>query len=103
MEEKKESIFKKLLYTGVGIAAITRERVEETVNELIRDKKITTTEGKKIVDDFIKEMGEKKGDIESQMKNFVEKATHKFKYAKKDDIKDLMERVEELESYVAKK
>jgi len=101
--EKKESIFKKLLYTGVGIAAITKEKVEETVNELISDKKITGEEGKKIVDEFIKEMGEKKGDIETQMKNFVEKTTQKFKYAKKDDIGDLLKRVEELESCVAKK
>lgn len=100
---EKESIFKKLLYTGVGIAAITREKVEETVNELIRDKKITAEEGKKIVDDFIREMTSKKGGLEEQMKSFVEKATSKFKYAKKDDIEELMKRVEELESYVAKK
>ncbi len=103
MEKEKESIFKKLLYTGVGIAAITREKVEETVNELIRDKKITSEEGKKIVDDFVKEFTGKKEDFEAQMKGFVEKATKKFRYAKKDDIEELIKKVEELESYVAKK
>ena len=99
--EKKESIFKKLFYTGVGIAALTKEKVEDVVNDLVKDKKITTEEGKKIIDDFVKTLEDKKVDIEKQMKEFVEKTTKNFSYGKKKDIDKLMKRVEELESYIA--
>ena len=101
--EKKESIFKKLFYTGVGMAAITKEKLEETVNKLVKGNKISSDEGKKIIDDFVKTFEDKKGDFEKQMKEFIEKTTKKYSYAKKKDMDDLMKKVEELESYVAEK
>ena len=101
--EKKESIFKKLLYTGVGMAAITKEKLEDTINNLVKGNKLSADEGKKIIDDFVKNVEGKKGDFEKQMKEFIEKTTKKFRYAKKKDMDDLMKKVEELESYVADK
>ena len=101
--EKKESIFKKLLYTGVGMAAMTKEKLEETVNNLVKGNKLSADEGKKIIDDFVKNVEDKKGDFEKQMREFIEKTTKKFSYAKKKDMDDLMKKVEELESYVADK
>ena len=87
--EKKDSIFKKFLYTGIGIAALTKEKFEKAIDELVKDKKLSTDEGKKIIDDFAKNIEEKKDELEVQMKEFVEKTTSKFKFAKKDEVAEL--------------
>lgn len=100
---EKDSIFKKLLYTGIGIAALTKEKFETAIEELVKDKKLSTEEGKKIMDDFVKNIDNKKDDIEEHMKELVEKATKKFKFAKKDEVDELTKRIEELEAKLAEK
>jgi len=101
--ENKDSIFKKFFYTGIGIAALTKEKFENAIEDLVKDKKLSTDEGKKIMDDFVKNIDGKKDEIEEQMKEFVEKTTKKFKFAKKDEVEELMKRVEELEAKLAAK
>jgi polyhydroxyalkanoate synthesis regulator phasin len=96
--EKKDSFFKKMFYTGIGIAALTKEKFEEAIEELVKDKKMSTDEGKKIIDDFVKNVDSKKDEIEDQMKEFVEKTTKKFKFVKKDEIDELEKRIQELEA-----
>lgn len=96
--EKKDSFLKKMFYTGIGIAAITKEKFEDSIDDLVKRKKMTSEEGKKIIDDFVKSFESKKDEIEEQMKEFVEKTTKKFKFAKQDEITELEKRIAELEN-----
>jgi polyhydroxyalkanoate synthesis regulator phasin len=100
---EKENFFKKLLYTGIGIAAITKEKFEKAVNDLVDDNKLSTDEGKRIMEDLIKNIDSKKDEIEVQMKDFIEKTTQKFKFAKKSETEELEKRIAELEAILAAK
>lgn len=101
--ENVESLFKKFFYTGVGIVALTKEKLEKAINELIDQNKITEEEGKKIVDEFMDNAEKKKDEMENEMKDFVDNAISKFSFATKKDIEELLNRIEELESILAKK
>ncbi len=43
--EEKDSLFKKLFYTGIGLTVTTKEKVEKKVSELVDKNKITAEEG----------------------------------------------------------
>lgn len=50
-----EDLFKNFLYTGVGLVAMTAEKIQKSVGNLIHDGKLSIEEGKKVVDKLVKE------------------------------------------------
>jgi polyhydroxyalkanoate synthesis regulator phasin len=42
-------LFKKVLYTGVGLVANTAEKVQNTIDELVKKGSLNEDEGKKVV------------------------------------------------------
>ncbi len=97
-----EDIFKKFLYTGVGLVAHTAEKIQQSVNKLIDDNKISAEEGKKIIDDFVKNTQTKKDEFESQLKSISEKIIKGLNYAKKEELDELRARIEALEKELKK-
>jgi polyhydroxyalkanoate synthesis regulator phasin len=93
-----DELLKKLLYTGVGLVAITAEKLQTVVNDLVKEEKITTEEGKKLVEDFVKNTESKKDELETQLKQFVEKSVKSFSFATTQQVEDLTARLEALEA-----
>jgi len=93
-----EEIFKKFLYAGVGIVSITAEKLQNIVNDLVKDEKLSIEEGKKIVSDFEKNIDGKREEFESQLKNMTEKTIKSFRFAQKDEVDALKARIEALEA-----
>lgn len=100
--EKIEELFKKFVYTGVGLAAMTGEKLKKAVDDLIKDEKISTKEGEKIVKDFFKSTEEKSKELEEDLKNAVNKVISKFNFAKKEDLDELGKKIADLETKLAK-
>ncbi len=94
----KDSMFKKLLYTGIGLTVTTKEKIEKKIDELVDKNKITAEEGKKLLDEFVKDFDKKKDKLEKEMKDFVKKTAEALKFAKKKDVEDINKRLEEIES-----
>ena len=97
-----EDLFKKFLYTGVGLVTLTADKIQQAVNKLIDDNKISAEEGKKIVDDFIKNTQTKKDEFEAQLKSITERVVHSFDYASSEEVRILRERVDVLEKELKK-
>jgi polyhydroxyalkanoate synthesis regulator phasin len=95
-----EDLLKKILYTGVGIAALTAEKLQQVVDGLIKENKLTKEEGKKIVDDLFENAKTKKDELETQLKSVVEKTVSNFDFATKKEVEALKKRVNVLESKV---
>ena len=93
-----EDSFKKLLYAGVGLAATATEKFEKTVDELVKKGKVTDSEGKRIVEEFLDKTNTKKEEFDEKFKGFVEK----LGYTKNSDVADLRKRIEELEAQLNK-
>ena len=94
-----EDAFKRLLYAGVGIAAEATSKVEKEVDKLVEKGKVTDSEGKKIVEDFLSKSEKTREEFEGKFKEFVEK----FGYSKSADLAELQKRVADLEAKLAKK
>ncbi len=95
--ENLEDLFKKFVYTGVGLVSLTKDRLQKTIDELVKEDKITEKDGKKVVNDFFKNTESKKNELEGQLKNVVDKAVSKFKFATSSNLDELSNRVKVLE------
>jgi polyhydroxyalkanoate synthesis regulator phasin len=97
-------LLKNFVYAGVGLAALTTDKVKETVEDLVEKGKISDTEGKKIIEEFFRSTESKKDDFESKMKSIGDNISSKFDFLKKEDdeVEALKKRIEELEAKLEK-
>lgn len=93
-----EDAFKKLLYAGIGLAATATEKFETTVDELVKKGKVSDTEAKKLIEEFLDKTETKKEDFEDRFQTFVEK----LGYTRNSDVEELRKRVEDLEAQLGK-
>jgi len=100
--KKMESAIKNFLYAGVGLASLTAEKLQKSIDKLIEENKISTGEGKKILDEFFKKTENKKKEFEKQLKKITEEVVNKVQLPKKKDIESLEKRIAALEAKVGK-
>jgi polyhydroxyalkanoate synthesis regulator phasin len=50
-----EDLFRNFLYTGVGLVAMTAEKIQKSVGNLVSEGKLSIDEGKKVVDKLVKD------------------------------------------------
>ena len=96
-----EELIRKFLYAGVGIVALTAEKLQEAVDEMIGEGKVSKDEGKQIVEDFVENMDSKREEFEDRLKQAAENMVSGMKrrqHATKEDIDALMERISALEA-----
>ncbi|OHX68360.1 phasin family protein [Flammeovirga pacifica] len=107
-----EELLKKIVYTGVGITAFTVEKINDVVDKLVAEEKITEEEGKKIVDEIVSNTEAKKEEFETQVKSLAEKFTSSidfdfdkiksmFKGSESEEVEILKARIEALEAQQA--
>lgn len=95
-----EDILKRFLYTGVGLAALTAEKLQESVDELVNKNKLSETEGKKILDDFFNSTEARREEFESKLKESAEQVLDRISLPTKVEVEELQQRVEQLEAEV---
>lgn len=97
-----EDLFKKFMYAGVGLVSLTADKLQKSIDKLVKEEKISAKEGKKIVDDFFKKTESKRRDFEKQLKKTTEEVVKKFDFSKAKEILELNKRVRVLENKMAK-
>ena len=88
-----EDLLKNLFYSGIGFASMTAKKMEEVIDELTEKGKLSEGEGKKIVDDFVKQTEEKRKEFEEKFSTTFDS----FAGPIQDMVNDLKQRIEDLE------
>jgi polyhydroxyalkanoate synthesis regulator phasin len=100
---KKMDTLKNIIYAGVGLASTTSEKIKETINELVEKGKISDTEGKKIIDDFLNSTEDKRAEFENKLKKTGDKISERFDFLNKEkEVDSLKAKIEELENKITK-
>lgn len=97
-----EDLIKKFVYTGVGLASLTAEKLQKSIDKLIDEDKISEKEGRKIVDEFFQKTESKKKSFETQISKIIKEVISKFDFSKAKEILDLNKRVKALENKISK-
>jgi len=80
---------KKAVLFGMGVASLTKERIEKFVEELVEEGDISVEEGRKMVKEFAKNAEKQQKKISKNFKKRVDKALEKMPLATKKDLKKL--------------
>ena len=94
-------LIKKAILTGVGIASLTKDKVEELTKELIDKGKMSEQEGEKLVQDILDRAEESGETLKSQTENLVKNTIAKMHLARTEDIELLKTEIQQLRAEIA--
>ena len=92
-----KEMLKNVLYTGLGAAFLTKEKIEELRKDLIEKGKMSQDEGKQFVDDLIRKSEKAKDQLNLWINKRVEERIDQLNLATKDEIAELRRKIEELQ------
>ncbi len=89
-------LVKKVLLTGVGVAALTKDKIEEVARDFVEKGKMTEKEGRAFVDDLVTRSEESRAELQKQIESRVQKVLEKMDLAKKTEVDALKIELEKL-------
>jgi polyhydroxyalkanoate synthesis regulator phasin len=93
---------KKAALTGVGLALMGKEKVEEVSTKIAKEANLSAEEGKKFVDDMVQEAEESRQKFDQEVQNKVKSTLEKMNITTKEDYDKLEKRVAKLEQELKK-
>ncbi|RZN42915.1 MAG: hypothetical protein EF813_00930 [Methanosarcinales archaeon] len=88
---------RKLGLIGIGVLAITEEKIRQTVDELIEKGEMNREEGKSLVHELLTEKKNQMQELGDRISEDVQNAVDRSKIATKDDVARLEEKIVGLE------
>jgi len=88
MDPKMNPIREAVLF-GIGAAAMTKEKIEEFINKMVKENKLSVDEGKKLFEDTIKKASDFSYKQGAELQKTIKKVIGDMGLATKGDIADL--------------
>ncbi len=89
---------KRTLYAGVGLAFLTRDKIEELGKRMAEEAKLSESDGKKFIDEIVRKSDEARTTLEKAVQSGVDAALVKLDIPRRSDLKVLEARVKALEA-----
>ncbi len=89
-------LLKKTFLTGVGVAALTKEKIEELAKDFVEKGKISEQEGKELVNELVVRSKESRLEFQKQIEDKVLLVLGKMDLAKQSEVDALKGEVAEL-------
>jgi len=94
---------KKAILTGIGLTALTTDKIKESVAELKERYNLSEREGRELVDEILKKSDEAQKTLEKRIRKEVAKVLDELDLATKSDIKELMNQLQKIEKAIGEK
>jgi polyhydroxyalkanoate synthesis regulator phasin len=95
-------LVKKGMMTGIGLALLAKDEVEDLAREFAEKGKMTEKDGKKFLDDLQKRYEEVQGKLEDRIEKMVKDVLKKMDVVTGDELKALKKEIRELKKAVNK-
>jgi polyhydroxyalkanoate synthesis regulator phasin len=95
----RESV-RKIGLIGAGLWAMTEEKIDELVKDLVDKGDISKEEGKKAIQDMLEESKKQKVDLEKKMSDKIQDAISKKDMFTRKDMHELESRIKTLEDEI---
>ncbi|MCK4325839.1 polyhydroxyalkanoate synthesis regulator [bacterium] len=97
-----QDFLKKAFSMSLGALVVTREKVEEVVNELVKKGEVGQEEGERLVRELIEKGEESKKEIETQIERMVKSVTEKLDLPTRKELNELKSEIEQLKKKLGK-
>lgn len=89
-------LIKKAMFTGVGFAALTKDKIEDVAKVFVDQGKLSQQEGEKLVEELMNRSKESQQQLTKQVGELVENAMEKMNLVSIKEIENLQEEIIEL-------
>ena len=96
-----KEILKSILYTGIGAAFLTKEKIEEIQKDLSEKGKLSQEECKQFMEELRLKSEKAREQLDLWVNKRVEERVHQLNLVTKDEIADLQRKIDELHAIVA--
>ncbi len=94
---------KRTIWIGAGLAAMTAEKIEETVREIVKKGHLTEKEGKELIVDLVEKSKKARKDLGERVEGMVQDTLQRLKIPTRKEVDELKTRIEQLEKVLEKK
>lgn len=98
--DRMESLAKKFLFAGIGFAALTKEKAEKLVDDLVKRGELSEDEGAKFVKDLVNKIEKRSGELKDQVEKIGKKPATASSNGH-EDIEALQKKIDQLTKMVA--
>lgn len=84
-------------YTGLGLAALTKDKLDEAVETLKKERGLTEDEGHRLAEELKDGAETARRNLDERVDAAVERAYKRLKIATQDEVETLKARIDELE------
>ena len=95
-------LIKKAMFTTLGYAVLTRDKVEELAKDFVDQGKLSKEEGEKLVDDILKRSKESQEEMNRKVNGLVREALERMQIPRTDDLAALRAELGELKARIEK-
>jgi len=92
------SVIKNIMYLGVGMATVTREKIEQAVDDLVKRGEVASADRAKAVDELQQRAQAAASEVRKVVDDRIESLAKRFKWV--EEIGDLRAEVERLRAKV---
>lgn len=93
-----KDLIKKGLAMGLGFAVVSKEQIEKVVDELVKKGELSVNESKDLVSELIQKGEEQHQEINTKLRDQVQKILNELNIPSKVDIDRLEKRIVQLEN-----
>jgi polyhydroxyalkanoate synthesis regulator phasin len=95
------NIVKKSMLTGIGLALIAKDEVEDLAKELVNKGKMSENEGTKFLEDLQKRYDETQKKLEEKVQRAVKDFMKKADIVTRDELKGLKKEIRDLKKAIS--
>ena len=95
------NLIKKSMLTGIGLALIAKDEVEELAKELINKSKMSEKEGVKFIEDLQKKYDEAQNRLEERVQQATKEFLKKADVVTGDELRGLKKEIRELKKAIS--
>ncbi len=94
---------RKAILTGVGLGLLAKDKIDEVVEKIREENKLTEEESRKLAKELLDQSEEARKNLEEEVKKMVADALKKLDIPSRKDLENLNTRIEKLENQMGTK
>jgi polyhydroxyalkanoate synthesis regulator phasin len=102
-EEFMLNLLKRAALISVGLMALTKEKIEDVVKDLVKKGEVSEKEGKELIADLLEKSKQARKEWGEKVEGMVAETLQRLKIPSRKEVDELKERIAKLEKAAEKK
>ncbi len=94
------SFLKEMVVTGLGALVLTKEKIEDLVDELVKEGKVSRDEAEDLVDSMVNKAKKERKSLENKIRKEVDNSISKTGLSQKKEVEELNQQLNKLELHI---